>query len=244
MKRPNLRTLALIGGAAFLALAGAYLLMIRPWHLTWGATDEEVRRPMPGDAIHASPSFNATRAVTIEAGPEHIWPWLVQMGYRRAGFYSYDRIDNAGIPSADHIIPEYQSLKVGDRVPMAPNAYAEVREMDPHHSMLWVFRGEGQWENATWAPGEPIAVNALATTDGAMTGFTAEPSLGVAGITLSMAVPALVCAGYAFLLWRLIRHRRKFWARPRRAQWRSAVLYLVLGPGAILAPLILLVLVL
>jgi hypothetical protein len=144
----------LLGGVvAVLGLIGAYVLLIRPWHLTWGATDEEVRRPMLGDEIHASPSFNATRAVTIEAGPEHIWPWLVQMGYRRAGFYSYDRIDNDGVPSADHIISEYQNLKVGDRIPMAPNAYAEVLEMDPHHSMLWVFRGDGQWEDATWAWG-------------------------------------------------------------------------------------------
>ena len=143
----------LSGAVVFLALIGTYVLLIRPWHLTWGATDEEVRRPMPGDEIHASPSFDATRAVTIEAAPEQIWPWLVQMGYRRAGFYSYDRIDNDRIPSADHIISEYQSLKVGDRVPMAANAYAEVSEMDPHHSMLWVFRVEGQWENATWAWG-------------------------------------------------------------------------------------------
>jgi hypothetical protein len=144
----------LLGGVvAFVVLIGAYLLLVRPWHLTWGATDEEVHRPMPGDAIHANPSFNATRAVTVEAGPEHIWPWLVQMGYGRAGFYSYDRIDNDGIPSADRIISEYQSLKVGDRIPMAANAFAEVEEMDPHHSMLWVFRGEGQWENATWAWG-------------------------------------------------------------------------------------------
>jgi hypothetical protein len=144
----------LLGGVvAVLGLIGAYVLLIRPWHLTWGATDEEVRRPMLGDEIHASPSFNATRAVTIEAGPEHIWPWLVQMGYRRAGFYSYDRIDNDGVPSADHIISGYQNLKLGDRIPMAPNAYAEVLEMDPHHSMLWVFRGDGQWEDATWAWG-------------------------------------------------------------------------------------------
>lgn len=153
MKRPRLRSLFLGAVAAFLALIVAYLLVIRPWHLTWGATEEEVRRPMPGDHIHASPSFNATRAVTIEAGPEHIWPWLVQMGYRRAGFYSHDRLDNAGIPSAELIIPEYQGLTVGDSIPMAASAYAEVLEMDPPHSMLWVFRVQGQWENATWAWG-------------------------------------------------------------------------------------------
>ena len=64
-------------------------------------------------------------------------------------------------------------------------------------------------------------------------------SPGALSMLASMAVPTLVCAAYAFLLWRLVRRRRKFWAKPRRAQWRSAVLYAVLGPGALLAPLVL-----
>jgi hypothetical protein len=61
---------------------------------------------------------------------------------------------------------------------------------------------------------------------------------GALSLLASMAVPFLVCAAYAFLLWRLGRRRRKFWAKPRQAQWRSAVLYAVLGPGAILTPLV------
>jgi hypothetical protein len=60
---------------------------------------------------------------------------------------------------------------------------------------------------------------------------------GGLGMSLSMMVPALICAGYAFLLWRLVRRRRKFWSRPRRAQWRSAVLYAVIGPGSLIVPL-------
>ena len=63
-------------------------------------TDEEIARVMPGDEALDNPKFNATRAVTIEASPEEIWPWIVQIGYRRAGFYSYDRLDNNGIESA------------------------------------------------------------------------------------------------------------------------------------------------
>ena len=153
MKRGRLRRLMLRTAVAFVVLVGVYVLAIRPWQLTWGATDEEVDRPMPGDLLNAHPSFSGTRAVTVRARPEHIWPWLVQMGYRRAGFYSHDRLDNDGIPSADRIMPEYQDLKVGDRIPMAPNSYAEVVEMDPGRSMLWVFRVDGQWENATWAWG-------------------------------------------------------------------------------------------
>jgi len=62
---------------------------------------------------------------------------------------------------------------------------------------------------------------------------------GGPSLLVSMSVPTLVCAGYAFLLWRLFRRRRKFWAKPRRAQWRSAVLHAVLGPGLVLAPLLL-----
>ncbi len=58
-----------------------YLRLIRPWQLRWGATDGEVRRAMPGDEIVARPSFNATRAVTVQAPPSLIWPWIVQIGF-------------------------------------------------------------------------------------------------------------------------------------------------------------------
>lgn len=72
------------------AAAVAYVLLIREWHLRWGATDAGVARPMPGDEIVPAPQLQATRAVTILARPEEVWPWLVQMGgYTRAGWYSY-----------------------------------------------------------------------------------------------------------------------------------------------------------
>ena len=64
---------------------GVYLRLIRPWQLRWGATDEEVAPAMPGDDVVKSPTFNATRGVTVQARPEEIWPWLVQMGVTRAG---------------------------------------------------------------------------------------------------------------------------------------------------------------
>jgi hypothetical protein len=90
----------------------------RRWHQRWGATDEEVRGPMPGDDILAKPSFNATRAVTIKASPDRVWPWIVQIGYDRAGFYSYDLFDHGARPSSRRIVPEFQQLKVGDWVAM------------------------------------------------------------------------------------------------------------------------------
>jgi hypothetical protein len=74
---------------------------------------------MPGDEFVPKASFAATRAITIDASPELVWPWIVQMGYRRAGFYTYALLDNAGFDSADHILDEYQLPRIGDWVPMA-----------------------------------------------------------------------------------------------------------------------------
>ena len=76
----------------------AYLRWARPYQLRWGATQEEEQRPMPGDELNPNPKFLATRAITIEGKPEDIWPWLMQMGYRRAGFYGYDILENLGSP--------------------------------------------------------------------------------------------------------------------------------------------------
>ena len=130
---------ARIAGRLLLALAiflGGYLLIYRPQQLRWGATDQEVARAMPGDQIQPQPIFNATRAVTIDARPEQIWPWLVQMGYKRAGFYGYDALDNASIPSADRIIPALQHLKVGDTFPIWEGVNYRVVEIDPNHSLV------------------------------------------------------------------------------------------------------------
>ena len=71
---------------------------------------------MAGDELCLRPQLKATRAVTIDAPPEDIWPWLVQWGWNRAGFYSYDLLDNLGRRSAEEILPEFQRLAVGDWV--------------------------------------------------------------------------------------------------------------------------------
>ena len=96
-------------------------LMSGPWR-KWGATEAEATRPMPGDDEVKQPMQVTTRAVTVKARAADIWPWLVQMGYRRGGMYSYDWIDRRlGIldqPSANRIISEFQDLKVGDVIPM------------------------------------------------------------------------------------------------------------------------------
>jgi hypothetical protein len=121
------------------AVAGGYLLFIRPWQLRWGATDEEVQRPMPGDDIVKHPTFHATRAVTIQAQLQEVWPWLVQIGCMRAGWYSYDWIDNLGIPSAQRILPAWQHLEVGDLIPMSPDGKQGfwVKDFEVNRWMLW-----------------------------------------------------------------------------------------------------------
>ena len=135
----------LLVGVATLAL---YLLFIRPWQLRWGATDEEVARSMPGDDVVKHPTFNATRGVTINARPKDIFPWLAQIGIKRAGWYSYDWIDNLGKPSAQRIIPELQRLEVGDLIPMSPNGKMGlwVKDLELNRWLLW-------WDkkgNTTW----------------------------------------------------------------------------------------------
>ena len=125
--------LVTLAGLALLLLI--YFLVIKPWHLRWGATDEEVSMEMPGDELipEASP---ATRAITIRAGPDDVWPWLVQLGYGKAGWYSYDWIDNDFKPSADRIIPEHQNLAVGDEILMMPEMGFVVRAIDRPRSIV------------------------------------------------------------------------------------------------------------
>ena len=106
---------------AVLALSAVYWYPVRRWFGRWGTTPAELARVMPGDALIASPTGMATQAVTVDAPPGDIWPWLVQMGYQRGGLYSYDWLDRLfgflDRPSATRIMPEFQRLAVGDRIP-------------------------------------------------------------------------------------------------------------------------------
>lgn len=119
-----LRGLLLGAGGTALGAAACYRFAISPRLKTWGATPEEVMRPMPGDELVPTPVMFGTRAITIDAPPEDVWPWLVQIGYGRAGFYSYRRMEQlmglTGIQNADRILPEYQQLELGDIVRFGP----------------------------------------------------------------------------------------------------------------------------
>jgi hypothetical protein len=120
--------------AAVLALsAGAYALALRPRMLRWGATDDELRRPYPGADVVPGGTRGATMATTIDAPPSRVWPWLVQMGCNRAGWYSWDRLDNAGVASAKRIHPEWQEVSIGDHMTSLQDgsAWFEVAALEP-----------------------------------------------------------------------------------------------------------------
>lgn len=134
-------------------LAVIYAVTIRPWQLHRGATKEEIERTLPGDDRVPNPKFAYTQAITIDASPEAIWPWLVQIGYHRAGWYSHDWIHRLlGVAgsvdderrSADRIIPELQDLQVGDLIEIAPEMGFEVLAMEPNRVLLTGAEG-GVW---------------------------------------------------------------------------------------------------
>ncbi len=134
--------------AAVMATAAIYIRLIRPWQLHWGATDSEIVQRMVGDEIVRTPTFNATRAVTIRALPEHIFPWITQMGVTRAGWYSIDLLDNLNRPSAETIVPELQHSQPGDVVPMSPDGKSGlyIKDFEPNQWMLWGDKGG----DSTW----------------------------------------------------------------------------------------------
>jgi hypothetical protein len=128
------------GGWLFRPILGAisgltyYTLAVRPWLLRWGATAEEASTPLPGDELVHEPAYTTTRAATVRAPAESIWPWLVQLGQARAGFYTYDRIEQiagAAIRNADRIVPEFQQLAVGDTVLLSPVGGPTVAVLEP-----------------------------------------------------------------------------------------------------------------
>ena len=112
----------LAAGAVLVWLLVGYRRWVRPWMYRWGAGPDECVAALPGDDLVTPDAPRTTRAITIGAPPEHVWPWLAQIGEDRGGFYSYDlleRMVGADIHNADVIHPEWQRLRTGDRVWLA-----------------------------------------------------------------------------------------------------------------------------
>jgi hypothetical protein len=151
----NKRMAGITAGGAALAVGAAlaYPALWRQRCMTWGATAEEAGRQMPGDDLLPGPDMLSTRAVTIDAPPGAIWPWLVQMGSDRAGAYTYDWVENLfglDMHSADWILPQFQDLKAGELLPVGstgPRMRVEI--LEPGTAL--VLRSEdGNW---VWAFG-------------------------------------------------------------------------------------------
>ena len=155
MNQPTLVVRVLSAIALIGLVLGAYLFVARPSQLHWGATDAEVARAMPGDALSDLPTFLSTRAITIDAAPGVIWPWLVQLGYGRAGFYGYDILENLGSPrgmhSADRIVPELQRPAIGDPLPLSAAGGLIFNAIQPNEYLVW-SGASGRFPGAfTWA---------------------------------------------------------------------------------------------
>jgi len=130
------------------SLLVTYLLVIRPWHLKWGATKEELMLEFPGDNNVHKPNFNATRGITIHSTPELVWRWIIQIGSKRAGWYSIDWMDNAGIKSSNELLPEFQRIEIGQFIPFTPDQKNGmwVKEFKENEYILWVDKhGRATW---------------------------------------------------------------------------------------------------
>jgi len=149
------------------ALSAAYWLIGRPWHLRWGATAAEVSRQWPGDDLQPRPRTRAVRAVSVAAPPERIWPWIMQVGRDRGGFYSYTWLENligADIHNVYRLIPGLPERRPGDTVWMGPEnrfggqARMVVVKIVPGRAMILVTPGdaadataESRAREAVWA---------------------------------------------------------------------------------------------
>ncbi|MGB3828472.1 MAG: SRPBCC family protein [Ornithinimicrobium sp.] len=141
----SLVVLGLAGGTAYLAVVGARLR-------TWGARGDEATRVLPSEALMPQRGAALTHAITIEAGPEMVWPWIAQLGQDKGGFYSYAWIENlggAGITNADHIVPQWQDPQPGGHLRLHPTFALDIVRVVPGELFVAarpVSRGLGfQW---------------------------------------------------------------------------------------------------
>jgi hypothetical protein len=132
--------------ALLLAAPVLYFAAIRPRLLSWGASRQERRQPLPGDDLVAA-RWQTTRGITISAPADQVWPWLVQMGYGRGGWYSYEWLerligagDFAGGGSARRVLPELQQLALGDTVALSPAGGLTVEVLDPARALVLHYR--------------------------------------------------------------------------------------------------------
>jgi hypothetical protein len=153
MMKKSLKIIGIFAGLAILAVIVTIALM--PWMDRWGATNDEINATLPGDELVSSPRYIYNRVVTVNATPEEIYPWLVQMGAERGGMYTYSwfetNILRCELINADRIHEEWQGLKAGDKVKMCPGDWGppayEVALLVPDHAVVLGHQENGEWSD-------------------------------------------------------------------------------------------------
>ena len=146
-----LKVVGVLAGLAILSVIVIVALM--PWMDRWGASDAETAATLAGDELVPSPRISYTRAISINAAPEEIYPWLVQLGAERGGMYSYEWFETnvlrCELINADQIHEEWQDLKVGDQVKMCPGTSGpppyEVARLEPDSAIILGHKENGDW---------------------------------------------------------------------------------------------------
>ena len=128
-------TLALVGSGVAIGCVAGYRGIVQPWYERWGVEPDDDGRLLPGDELIAGPTAGDTRGITIDAPASAIWPWLVQMGFGRAGWYSYDTLD-VRAQSSTAIAPEWQSIAVGQTMPAWRGGGFEIVQVEPEHALV------------------------------------------------------------------------------------------------------------
>jgi hypothetical protein len=190
----------LLAAGAVAGGAIVYQRVVRPWWQTWGIDQRDVVRPLPGDDLVPGARTIDTRSIEIDAPPADVWPWLVQMGYGRAGWYSYDAIDMVGA-SSRRIVPEWQTLGVGDVVPTHPGGGFEVRRLEAGRALVLYSDTAlvaGQADAARRADADRSSGNVEAT-----------------GALLAATQPAEFAASWAFVLEPMVGDRTRLIERFR-----------------------------
>ncbi len=165
-----------------LGLATAFWLQLREQHRSWGLVPADAERSLAGDELVDDPGIVETRTLIIDAAPSEVWPWLVQMGYERGGWYSYDKMDMK-TRSADTILEEYQGLAEGDMVPTHPGGGFVAKVVQPDRALVLYLDTElvqGQMEAGVVEKG-----------DGALADSDADTPVGLqfAGVMGDKAMP-------------------------------------------------------
>jgi hypothetical protein len=175
-----------------LTCAVLYWFPIRRWMARWGATPSDLSRVMAGDGLLADSTYSGTMAVIVNAQPEHIWPWLVQMGYQRGGLYSYDWLDRLfgylDRPSATRILPEFQHLAVGDEIPLGQGPSWPVAAIEPNHALVLDMRNMGAFD---W-----VWQFALYPVDGKRTRLVSRSRVRTRTVWARLATYAIEPAGF------------------------------------------------